>query len=105
MMKYHFFLAPATMQRDDSSHKRKKMRGRGAPCEMSLLEWGGESPPRDENFLRGGGGRLGHSVLCPRACVRATGGTPKNPTFPENPVFVFTVQLHKVLRFAKQACQ
>ena len=80
------------------------MRGRGAPCEMSLLEWGGESPPRVENFLRGGGGRLGRSVLCPRVCVRA-GGTPENPTFPENAVLNFTVQRRKVQRFASQRCQ
>ena len=80
------------------------MRGFGAQCETSLLEWGGESPPRDENFLRGGGGRLGHSVLCPRVCVCATGGTPKNPTFSENPALVFTVQRRKVLCLAKEAC-
>ena len=71
MMKYHFFrrLRPCSGTTRHTSAKTK-MRGFGAQCEMSLLEWGGESPPRVENFLRGGGGRLGRSVLCPRACVQ-----------------------------------
>ena len=87
MMKYHFFrrLRPCSGTTRHTSAKTK-VRGFGAQCEMSLLEWGGESPPRDENFLRGGRGGLGRSVLCPRACVRAClqQGVPlKNRLFPE----------------------
>ena len=82
MMKYHFFPAPANTQRDDSSHEHPPPKTSSTRNEASLLEWGGESPPRDENFLRGGRGGLGRSVLCPRVCVQQ--GVPlKNRLFPE----------------------